>query len=213
MKSRDFRSSSDVDDGLLVDFPRNARLPSSSTSSCISSDASSLPSPMPLSEESKAKKKATKKSVRFCKRSTLVIVEYPSSSELRRRWNTQDEQDDFKRRLLRDRNVISRKLRTSQIETDDLIICIGMEKLLSPELCRSVKQRQKQHVRSILEEQERKDSCNIVDEEAIARLSRANSKWTRARSHQLAKGYWANLKDEEQEEESKDVQQNSKKLA
>ena len=205
MKRYERSSSSDGDGRLLVDFPRNCRLPSSSSStSCRPSDASAddISSPIPPSE---------KKSVRFAMKSTLALVEYPSSSELRRRWNTQDELDELKRKLLRDRYIISRKLATSQIETDDLIICIGMEKLLSPELCRSVKQRQKQHVRSILEEQERQDSCNIVDEEALARLSRENSEWTRMRSQKLAKGYWENLKDKDQEEESKDVQHDSKK--
>ena len=69
-----------------------------------------------------------------------------------------------------------------------------MEKILSINVCKEVKRRQKQHVRSILEEQARQELCNVVDVDALSRLSRNNSKWTNSRSHKLADGYWRNWK-------------------
>ena len=103
------------------------------------------------------------------------------------RWDTKAEVDMYKRKLVQERNYISRKLAsTSQIQTDDLILCIGMEKILSINVCKEVKRRQKQHVLSILEEQARQELCNVVDVEALSRLSQNNSKWTNNRSHTLS---------------------------
>ena len=147
----------------------------------------------PSSEPFQSKK--PRSSVRFEKKSMMAFIEYPSHSELQRRWDTKAEVDMYKRKLVQERNYISRKLAsTSQIQTDDLILCIGMEKILSINVCKEVKRRQKQHVRSILEEQARQELCNVVDVEALSRLSQNNSKWTNNRSHKLADGYWRNWK-------------------
>ena len=118
----------------------------------------------PSSEPFQSKK--PRSSVRFEKKSMMAFIEYPSHSELQRRWDTKAEVDMYKRKLVQERNYISRKMAsTSQIETDDLILCIGMEKILSINVCKEVKRRQKQHVLSILEEQARQELCNVVDVE------------------------------------------------
>jgi len=186
--------------GLLVDFPSNCNMNMLHSNSNIDArdDEEDLASAgsgsgPPSSETFKSKKPQL--TVRFAKKSMMTFIEYPSHSELQRRWDTKAEVDMYKRKLVQERNYISRKLAsTSQIETDDLILCIGMEKILSINVCKEVKRRQKQHVRSILEEQARQELCNVVDVEALSRLSRNNSKWTNSRSHKLADGYWKSWK-------------------
>lgn len=186
--------------GLLVDFPSNCNMNmlhhnNSNSSIDARDDEEDLASGSgpPSSETFKSKKPQL--TVRFAKKSMMTFIEYPSHSELRRRWDTKAEVDMYKRKLVQERNYISRKLAsTSQIETDDLILCIGMEKILSINVCKEVKRRQKQHVRSILEEQARQELCNVVDVEALSRLSQNNSKWTNSRSHKLADGYWKSWK-------------------
>ena len=182
--------------GLLVDFPSNCNMNMLRSNSSIDAhddeeDLASGSGP-PSSETFKSKKPQL--TVRFAEKSMMTFIEYPSHSELQRRWDTKAEVDMYKRKLVQERNYISRKLAsTSQIETDDLILCIGMEKILSINVCKEVKRRQKQHVLSILEEQARQELCNVVDVEALSRLSQNNSKWTNNRSHKLADGYWRNL--------------------
>ena len=185
--------------GLLVDFPSNCNMNmlhhnNSNSNIDARDDEEDLASGSGPSPET-FKSKKPQLTVRFAKKSMMTFIEYPSHSELQRRWDTKVEVDMYKRKLVQERNYISRKLAsTSQIETDDLILCIGMEKILSINVCKEVKRRQKQHVRSILEEQARQELCNVVDVEALSRLSQNNSKWTNSRSHKLADGYWRNWK-------------------
>ena len=188
-----------IDDGtLLVNFSSHCRLSSSL------SDSSSK------EEEANAKLKLSnnnnngKLSVRFAEKGLITFIDLPDHDERRERWFFEDDIDTFKRRMLQERHRISSKLTTTTtpIDNDDLIMCIGMEKLLTPKLSRIVKQRQLDHLHSILAEQERQENEKIVDEEAIASLSEQNSEWTRRRSHKLATAYWNNLKVDEEGDDS-----------
>ena len=184
---------------LLVNFPSHCRL-SSSDSSCKEEEA----------KPSTATDINDKLSVRFAEKGIITFIDLPDHAERRERWFSEDDNDTFKRRLLQERRRISRKLTTTTtIDNDDLIMCIGMEKLLTPKLSRSVKQRQLDHLHSILAEQERQEVENIVDEEAIAYLSQQNSEWTRRRAHKLATAYWDNLKVDDDDDGDRDDQRRS----
>jgi len=183
-------------------FPSHCRLSSPSDSSCKEAKLSTA-----TADNNNNNNKPV--SVRFAEKGLITFIDLPDHAERRERWFTEDDNDTFKRRLLQERHRISSKLTTTTtpIDNDDLIMCIGMEKLLTPKLSRIVKQRQLGHLHSILAEQERQEVESIVDEEAIACLSRQNSEWTRRRAHKLATAYWDNLKvDEEDDDGDRDDQ-------
>ena len=73
-------------------------------------------------------------------------------------------------------------------------MCVGMEKIFSQDINRRVKQKQAEHVYTILGEQERQDMRGIVDADALARLSLSSSEWTRRRARRHAKAYWDHFK-------------------
>ena len=193
---------------LLVNFPSHCRLSSSSSdSSCKEEEAK-----LKLSSTATADNNNNKPvSVRFAEKGLITFIDLPDHDERRERWFFEDDIDTFKRRMLQERHRISSKLTTTTtpIDNDDLIMCIGMEKLLTPKLSRIVKQRQLDHLHSILAEQERQEVENIIDEEAIASLSEQNSEWTRRRAHKLATAYWDNLKVVEEDEGSDDQRRSS----
>lgn len=191
------------DDGtLLVNFPLHCRL-SSSDSSCKEEEEAKLSTVTANNNNNKPI------SVRFAEKSLVTYIDLPDHAERRERWFSEDDNDTFKRRLLQERHRISRKLTTTPIDNDDLIMCIGMEKLITPKLSRLVKQRQLDHLHSILAEQERQEVENIIDEEAIACLSQQNSEWTRRRAHKLATAYWNNLKADEEGDDNDDQRRSS----
>ena len=193
------------DGTLLVNFPLHCRL-SSSDSSCKEEEEEAELSTATANNNNNNNKPV---SVRFAEKGLVTFIDLPDHAERRERWFSEDDNDTFKRRLLQERHRISRKLTTTPIDNDDLIMCIGMEKLLTPKLSRLVKQRQLDHLHSILAEQKRQEVENIIDEEAIACLSQQNSEWTRRRSHKLATAYWNNLKVNDEDDGDRDDQRRS----
>lgn len=170
--------------GLVVDFPRQC---SHSSASCDIRDKDTTKAAlMPKSKP--------ERSVHFSDMSQLVLVEYPTQGELRRRWYSKQEQDCLKLKLREDIHLMARKLATTamgNIGQEDLIECIGLEGVMKPEIAVVVNQRKRDHVRSILAAQDvRQYSRNSIDEDELSRLSERISQWTRKRAQELAAGYW-----------------------
>ena len=127
----------------------------------------------------------------------MTLVDYASPSQRRCLWYSPNERDELKRELLHDVQLVSLHLARTPMERvhhTDLVMCIGMEALLSPELSRLVKLRKKRHVKLILRAQARG-----MDAEELRQLSEGSSRWTRDRSGALAAGYWDILRDPAQE--------------
>lgn len=185
--------------GLIVDFPRQCRRPSASSSmhansgSCPLEQGAADPA-APAAREPQP----PRRSVRFAETSHMTIVPYPSPSEARRRWYSEAERDALKLSTLRDLRRIARKLATTPLEsigTEELFLCIGVEAMLSPDLHRLIRERKRQHVRSCLLFQARQEMNGAaVDPEALRRHSETSSEWTRTRAQTLAAGYRACLK-------------------
>ena len=170
--------------GLVVDFPRQCSHSSLSCDNIRDKDTKSALMP----------KSKPKRSVRFSEMSQMILVEYPSHGELRRRWYSKQEQDCLKLKLREDIHLMARKLATTamgNIGQEDLIECIGLEGVLKPEIAVVVNQRKRDHVRFILAAQDvRQYSRNTIDEDELSRLSERISQWTRKRAQDLAAGYW-----------------------
>lgn len=143
-------------------------------------------------------RKSPKRSVRFSETSSMRCFDCPSKKEVRRRWYSREERDSLKREFLQDLRYMARRLATTPIErvgSEDLVMCVGMESMLSHDISRGVRERKRYHRRLILSAQARQDSMDIVDEEELRYLSEESSKWTRERSQALAEGYWMTLND------------------
>ncbi len=122
----------------------------------------------------------------------MTLVSYATPSQRRTLWYSPDERDELKRELLRDVHLVSLHLARTPMEHvhhSDLVMCIGMETLLSPELSRLVKLRKRRHVKLVLLAQARQASRGVVDTEELCLLSENSSQWTRDRSRALASGY------------------------
>ena len=195
--------------GLIVDFPSRCRLHSTSSSPITSpinkddtlksntADTTCTVSPSKSNEP--MKKKEPKKDVRFSETSRMTLIEYPPAAEISRRWYLPHERDNLKRILLQDIFEMSCKLASTPMENisqDDLLMCIGMETLLSPDLSRAVKERKRRHSRTILiaQAQQWSRGVAVANIEELAALSEASSEWTRSRKQKLAAGYWDILK-------------------
>mmetsp|Transcript_31115 Transcript_31115/g.53176 ORF Transcript_31115/g.53176 Transcript_31115/m.53176 type:complete len:180 (+) Transcript_31115:131-670(+) len=165
------------DGGLIVDFPGSCSTPSGCDRG-----------PMPA---------AATVSVSFAETSNVVLIEYPSQEELRRRWYSMQERAFLKREVLRDACKMSRKLTTTPMEDislEDLFQCIGLEGLLTPELMLAVRKGKRYHSRSILLAQHLQCQRNITDAEELSLISQQNSESTRTRSQEIAARYWTTLK-------------------
>ena len=161
--------------GLLVDFPHCR---ATSTSALTSTSGSTMHSPSSLSRLSSSVVSANSsspQSVRFTQMSYLIIIDKPNKEEARRRWYNHDDYDNFRYTIARDRYHLSRKLETSPATSEDVLMCVGMEKIFSQDINRRVKQKQAEHVHAILGEQERQDMQGVVDVDALARLSLSSS--------------------------------------
>lgn len=142
-------------------------MPSPSTSRWAEFKSALSPKPKP------------KRTVRFSGMDQLILVEYPTQ-ELRRSWYSQSERDQLKVMLQLDAHQMAKKLATTPM---DLSMCLGMEKLMTPEIALTVKQRKRDHVRDILAAQD------CLDEDEMALFSEYNSRWTRMRAQELAAGH------------------------
>ena len=157
--------------GLLVDFPQEIK---------------------------NKKRSSSSPSVRFTAYSCMILIDCPDKDEMRKRWYTEENYSTFKRlkrkQVFRDILPMISKVVTSpaDLRSDDVLLCIGMEKYLTIDTNRIVRRKQAKHVRTILDEQERQDMRGIVDVDALARLSYASSEWTRHRSHRYAASYLKN---------------------
>lgn len=192
--------------GLLEDFPPRPRPRdrlSNNNSSAAPTNTSTRgimhpPSPSTSSMRpassgklDKDTKRRSPKSVRFTQYqySAMVIIERPERNGARRSWYNRRDYDNFKYTLLRDLYIIKCKLAASPAaaaESEDVLMCVGMDKIFTPEVNRTVQQRKAEHLQTILKRQD------FVDAETLSRLSRSSSKWTRHRSHKLAAAYWNN---------------------
>ena len=108
----------------------------------------------------------------------------------RRKSYTGEDYTTFKHNIHQDLHDIKHKLATSPADADTVHECVGLERVFTSEINRTVKLRQAAHFRTILKEQERQDMRGIVDVEALSKLSFDSSEWTRDRAHNLASAYW-----------------------
>jgi len=79
---------------------------------------------------------------------------------------------------------------------DKICFCVGLEKALSPDHARRVKNHQRQHANIILSSQ---DVCTT---EVLGRIAMHSSKQARVRAHKLAVNYYAYAQERSDDVES-----------
>ena len=166
---------------LLVDFPQNRNISSTTTSSGNNIPMSWVSSISTPTREEEVKPSS---SVHFKKQSSLKLVKPLSRDDQHSMCYSHDEYDIFKRKLVRD----ARKILLGEYKDVDKIRSVGLEKVMAGRL---IKERQVKHVRTILCEQELQDMRGVTDVEALSRLSYSSSEWSRRRAHNLAVAYAA----------------------
>ena len=198
---------SSVGDDLLVDFPhvlklnprgilrRNTAPPLRSLSSCTLATTSSYDSKTLITgEEGKTTTTRRRRSsyITFSKYCEVYDFENDNDDDeaSRRKSYTGEDYTTFKHNIHQDLHDIKHKLATSPADADTVHECVGLERVFTSEINRTVKLRQAAHFRTILKEQERQDMRGIVDVEALSKLSFDSSEWTRDRAHNLASAYW-----------------------
>ena len=85
----------------------------------------------------------------------MILIDCPDKDEMRKRWYTEENYSTFKRlkrkQVFRDILPMTRKVVTSpaDLQSDDVLLCIGMEKYLTIDTNRIVRRKQAKHVRTI----------------------------------------------------------------
>ncbi len=120
-----------------------------------------------------------------------TLVKYPSRKERSRRWDSKKERDVFEYEMMCDVQEVQRLLSTTPLEAvekEDLYKCIGLENLLSTRLVYYIKDKKREHVRSIVKKQ------HMLSDEQLSACAMQSSSQSRERAQQLAAGYWVILR-------------------
>jgi hypothetical protein len=169
-------------DGSLVDFPSRGRDMSTSTEY---SDMMNLKATTPNSMRRQL-------TVTFANMAEVSLIDKPPQDDIDKTWNSKQEMNAFKRTLLNDGRRMAKFLANTSrgsVTNDELVNCIGIEFLLSPELLAKARDGKRLHSAAVLSEQARQrvfGECNADD---LARISRDNTRSSRRRAHTIASMY------------------------
>ena len=143
--------------------------------------------------------KNQKKTVRFYPKCDGLFIRYPSAEEKKERWYSKEEETQMKSDRMRDAvacshllygGSVGRECRDMINKKDFLICCTGLDRLMSddiPQRLDSIVQERKDHVDTVLDEQERQSQRNAQSIVDLARVSKMSSKVSRKRACQVAR--------------------------
>jgi hypothetical protein len=126
----------------------------------------------------------------FAQTNTTTIIKYPSREERSRRWDSKKERYMFEYEMIRDVKDVQHLLSTTPmdaVEKEDLYKFIGLENLLSRRLAHYLRDKKREHVRSIVKIQ------HMLSDEQLAACAMQGSSESRVRAQKLAAGYWVIL--------------------
>ena len=130
------------------------------------------------------------RTVRFLYEDTYEIVDRLTDKDRKAMWYSQKEIAEFKMTMVQDAAKISRvldaRLNLDSFSNEELIQSVGLESVLNQALNQQITQQQMVHLRRILIEQAIQRTSRGIDVDAMSRLSRNSSEWTRNRSHEIA---------------------------
>jgi hypothetical protein len=146
----------------------------------------------PSSPRQSGNEQSTSKSVSFATSVHGVYIKY-SSSLKHAKWYSEEEQTGFQRVMLRDVLICSRKLAScerSDLTVEDHIRCVGLDHLISRDVMQryaDVRDGRRQHVRAVLEAQDRQRRRSVNSPEDLAHISSESSRAARMRSYRIAR--------------------------
>ena len=120
------------------------------------------------------RKTCIQRSVRFSETSTLAITERATKEELELSWYSKEEQNHQERQFKIHVHKMWQKLVTTPlrvISQEDLYQCVGMERLLSREVCVHTYEQRIIHTRLILAAQRRQKMLNVHTKGQLSLLS------------------------------------------
>jgi hypothetical protein len=152
---------------LIVDFPHQPRTPST---------VNTLPV----------------KSVHLASQVEGRYIKYPSAIENQAKWYNKQDYVNFKRDMLRDVMKCSAAMATvqdRQVAQEHLVRCVGIDHLISrdiPQRYQAIKEGRKEHIRLVLQEQDRQRREGVNKPEQLSKVSFRSSIYSRERSHRVA---------------------------
>lgn len=133
--------------------------------------------------------------VHFSNTSTLAVYQLSPEEENAIKWDSTEDRQRLrcnqKLDVIRIRHKIQRYIEHSAEDNDQMLLeCLGLENLLSDKALKRAAKRRRDHVRKVLEEQDRQLALNFWDIEAISRVSESLSTSSKEKAKALATGYW-----------------------
>ncbi len=169
---------------LLIHFPPDGRI---NILPMISSSLSDNVMALPSTTEYRVTR-----SVRFATTSRLKLFNMPSTKENETRWTSVAERKLSRQNrafeVFRMRQLLEFSINEG-LPDDVLILCIGIENLLSNKSIKRAIDERSNHVRVILSEQQRQRDLGVWDDDKLAQLSAMSSRKCRGRAFKLADGY------------------------
>jgi hypothetical protein len=127
-----------------------------------------------------------KNQVCFSRRVTRYWFQYPDKQEVSKRWISKKDKTLFEQAMGHDVQSLRCLLTTTpmeEFENDILYDCIGLEALVSRQVMRFLKERKREHVRSVVKMQ------HCLNDKQLAEYSMSRSLSSRERAQQIAHGY------------------------
>lgn len=149
-------------------------------------------------EDSSRRNALSRKSVRFSPTSIEVRFDRPTNQVTAALWTSREEKKCYRTTLIREveyTRCLLRRKDHEDITKDEIIMCVGIENLLSESILRFSIKMKERHIQSVLNA----IRCDAGDE-FVRCVSEKGSEWSVDRAHSIAKGYF-NL-DENWKEES-----------
>ncbi|KAL7460460.1 hypothetical protein ACHAXS_000913 [Conticribra weissflogii] len=136
---------------------------------------------------------SSKPNVQFSPTCTLTYILKPPPNEIEMMWSSSKDRKIARQRqrleVFHMRNMLDSIGDDAIISDDKLILCIGIENLLSDKLVKRTLEHRKNHLRKVLSEQQRQRDLGTCDDESLGRVSEMSSQKSRFRAFKLADGY------------------------
>lgn len=136
----------------------------------------------------------------YCILHTYALESCPQENELM--WSSSKDRKlaRHKQRVeaIQTRNILD-SFGDGTVPDESLILCIGIEHLLSDKIIKRTLEQRRRHVRKVLSEQQRQRDLCICDDDSLRVVAEMSSQKSRFRAFKLADGYSKILKDSEGE--------------
>jgi len=133
-----------------------------------------------------------RRAVTFSEFSEMRII--PRENETGSKWISSQEKQRNRREMIgsimRMSRDIIRNTAPGAATPEQLFECIGIEKFLTPDFARNLREKRRAHVDAVISEQRRQVQEGVSDIEALKEVSKASSRSNRYRSCKLAMGFW-----------------------